>query len=152
MLVSIFKNRAAFEVARNVRTFLNLDVGFRSRLRSGKRARQQIASRNREVVALRRELARARGAAHSPEPSGEITPVFFIVGYQKSGTTWLMKMLNSHPEILCQGEGRPFGRDWRQEHLKRRRGSYPPTSLYNAMLSAEDLRYWIERSIWSRGD
>jgi len=61
-----------------------------------------------------------------------------------------MKMLDSHPEILCQGEGRPFGRDWRQEHLKQKRMSYPPTSLYNAILSSEDLRHWIERSVWSR--
>ena len=77
-------------------------------------------------------------------------PLFFVVGYQKSGTTWLMQMLDSHPEILCRGEGRPFGRNFRQEHLKQRKASYPPTSLYNAMMSSEDLRYWVERSVWSK--
>jgi hypothetical protein len=61
-----------------------------------------------------------------------------------------MQMLDSHPEILCRGEGRPFGRNFRQEHLKRRKASYPPTSLYNAMMSSEDLRYWVERSVWSK--
>jgi hypothetical protein len=118
----------------------------------GRQARQQISGRNREISALRRDLTRARGATRLLVPSGESTPIFFVVGNQKSGTTWLMTILNSHPEILCQGEGRPFGRNWRQEHLKRLRASYPPTSLYNAILSSEDLRYWIERSVWSRHD
>jgi len=63
-----------------------------------------------------------------------------------------MKMLDSHPEVLCQGEGRPFGRNFRREHLKQRKMSYPPTSLYNAIASSEDLRYWVERSVWTRDD
>lgn len=33
-------------------------------------------------------------------------PMFFIVGCQKSGTTWLQGLLNGHPEICCRGEGR----------------------------------------------
>lgn len=84
--------------------------------------------------------------------SREGTPIFFVVGHQKSGTTWLMEILDSHPEILCRGEGRPFGRDWRQEHLKKRWTSYPPTSLYNAIAGSGDLRYWVERSVWTRRD
>jgi hypothetical protein len=103
-----------------------------------KSARQQITSENKKTVTL--------------SPFGESSPIFFMVGYQKSGTTWLMKMLDSHPEILCQGEGRPFGRNWRQERLKQLGKGYPPTSLYNAIVSSEDLRHWIERSVWSRGD
>ena len=157
--MSIFKNRAASEVVRKIKAFLNLDAGLVSRVTSDKSTQQQLASKDGEivelraaVVGLRRKLTRARGAARSPDPSAESTPIFFVVGYQKSGTTWLMKMLDSHPEILCQGEGRPFGRDWRQERLKQKLVSYPPTSLYNAILSAEDLRYWIERSVWSRRD
>ncbi len=31
-------------------------------------------------------------------------PLFFIVGCQKSGTTWLQRLLNAHPEIACEGE------------------------------------------------
>ena len=150
--VSVFKNRAASRVARKIRTVLNSDVGFVPCMALGKSARQQIASKNREITVLRKELARARGAAHLPGSSGEIAPIFFVVGYQKSGTTWLMKMLDSHPEILCRGEGRPFGRNWRQEDLKQKRVSYPPTSLYNAITSSEDLRYWIKRSVWSKRD
>lgn len=30
---------------------------------------------------------------------------FFIVGAQKSGTTWLQRLLDAHPNILCSGEG-----------------------------------------------
>lgn len=34
-----------------------------------------------------------------------MTGVFFISGAPKSGTTWFQRMLNSHPEIVCKGEG-----------------------------------------------
>jgi len=34
--------------------------------------------------------------------------LFFIVGCPKSGTTWLQRMLNTHPQIVCRGEGK-FG-------------------------------------------
>ena len=87
-----------------------------------------------------------------PGPAGVNTPVFFVLGYQKSGTTWLMLMLDAHPEILCRGEGRFFGGGWRQESLKQADVQRPPSSLYNAMLNAEYLKLWIERSVWSRND
>lgn len=135
--MSVFNNRRVFEAARTVRSFLIRGAGFVLR-----------AERTRPAGQF--GLGRTRGTARSP--SGESTPIFFLVGYQKSGTTWLMKMLDSHPEILCQGEGRPFGRDYKQERLKQKRASYPPASLYNAIASSDDLRYWIERSVWSEGD
>ena len=31
-------------------------------------------------------------------------PVFFIGGLPRSGTTWLQKLLNAHPAVLCMGE------------------------------------------------
>jgi len=34
--------------------------------------------------------------------------LFFISGVPKSGTTWLQKSLDSHPEITCSGEGHFF--------------------------------------------
>jgi hypothetical protein len=64
----------------------------------------------------------------------------------------LMRMFDSHPEILCKGEGRFFGRGWRRESVKRTDARRPPSSLYNAVLDAEYLRLWIERSVWSRND
>lgn len=32
-------------------------------------------------------------------------PAFFIVGCQKSGTTWLQRLANAHPQVACNGEG-----------------------------------------------
>ncbi len=31
--------------------------------------------------------------------------IFFIAGAPKSGTTWLQRLLDAHPEIACSGEG-----------------------------------------------
>lgn len=36
--------------------------------------------------------------------------LFFLCGVIKSGTTWLEKILDSHPEVLCKGEAH-FGSD-----------------------------------------
>jgi hypothetical protein len=129
----------------------SLEAAMRTfRSKTSKGARRQIAIKDAEIVALRRELTRARG--EEPSPAAASTASFFVVGYQKSGTTWLMQMLDSHPEILCKGEGRFFGGGWRQESVKRIDARRPPSSLYNAVLDAEYLRLWIERSVWSRND
>jgi len=145
--VTIFGSRKAFEVLRGAKASLDAAKdALRSKASRG--ARRQIAIKDAEIGALRRELARARGEETSPAS----TPAFFVVGYQKSGTTWLMRMLDSHPEILCRGEGRFFGGSWRQESVKRIDAKRPPSSLYNAVLDAEYLRLWIERSVWSRND
>jgi hypothetical protein len=84
--------------------------------------------------------------------SGEGVPVFFVVGLAKSGTTWLMKTLDAHPDVLCKGEGLFFGREHRREidDMARMVARRPPSSLYNALLGSEYLRLWIERSVWSR--
>jgi hypothetical protein len=31
--------------------------------------------------------------------------VFFVCGAPKSGTTWLQRVLDAHPEVMCSGEG-----------------------------------------------
>jgi len=65
---------------------------------------------------------------------------FFVVGDMKSGTSWTMWMLNSHPEVFCSGEGCFFGRDQEREEIP----VYgdPTPSLRNALLNCEDLRIW----------
>jgi hypothetical protein len=94
--------------------------------------------------------ARLRAPAGTPYPGGGV-PVFFVVGLAKSGTTWLMKTLDAHPEVLCKGEGRFFGEEYRREVLAQTQTKQQPSSLYNALLGSEYLRLWIERSVWSRG-
>lgn len=118
------------------------------RSRAGRGGRRSIDAKNAEISALKKELARVRGdGAVAVE-----TPVFFVVGQQKSGTTWLMRMLDAHPEILCRGEGRFFGADWRQKSLVKSDAMRPPSSLLYALREAEYLRLWVERSVWSRND
>ena len=118
------------------------------RSRAGRGERRSIAAKNAEISALKRELARVRGdGAVAAE-----TPVFFVVGQQKSGTTWLMRMLDAHQEILCRGEGRFFGAGWRQKSLVKSDAMRPPSSLLYALREAEYLRLWVERSVWSRND
>lgn len=63
-----------------------------------------------------------------------------------------MRLLNSHPEVLCLGEGRFFGREWRRPEMKERSATKQPSSLHNALSDSEYLRAWIERSVWSRDD
>jgi hypothetical protein len=150
--VSVFENRITSKVAKRIKTLWTRLPDLMPRRTDGRRTQQLLAGKNREIAALKQELIEARGAAPSPNFRLGSTPVFFVVGHQKSGTTWLMEMLNAHPEILCRGEGRPFGRNFRQEHKKGKRRGYPPVSLYNAIVSSEDLRSWIERSVWSKRD
>jgi hypothetical protein len=147
--VTNFGSRRVYGALRGAKRSLEAAMGT-VRSKRSMETRRQIAIKDAEIVALRRELARARGKEPSLSPAS--TPAFFVVGYQKSGTTWLMRMLDSHPEILCKGEGRFFGAGWRQESVKRIDARRPPSSFYNAILDAEYLRLWIERSVWSRND
>jgi len=118
------------------------------RSRAGRGERRSIAAKNAEISALKRELARLRGdGAVAAE-----TPIFFVIGQQKSGTTWLMRMLDAHPEILCRGEGRFFGAEWRQKNLVKSDAIRPPNSLLYALRESKYLRLWVERTVWSRND
>ena len=167
-----------FKIARRVKTFLNLDTGAirNGKLASGQvialkrklnKAHARIAQQERENARLQERLSIGFSTEKSQEASRRgsqtkasdtSTPVFFIVGQGKSGTGWLKDMLNSHPEILCKGEGRFFGRSKRREGLIDaavdnegvQRRIPPPTSLYNAIAESEHLRLWVERSVWTR--
>jgi len=139
--VPIIENRTALELGRSMSRSL-YQLGPRSGIRT---ALEKLRSRitNRRKAKQDEGLARLR-------TSGEAPPVFFVVGLAKSGTTWLMKILDAHPEVLCQGEGRFFGAEYRREVLVQASASQQPSSLYNALLNSEYLRLWIERSVWSR--
>ncbi|CAA9452757.1 MAG: hypothetical protein AVDCRST_MAG02-1010 [uncultured Rubrobacteraceae bacterium] len=62
--------------------------------------------------------ARGRNRRAGTPAAEEGRTVFFIVGHGKSGTTWLARLLGSHPEILCLWEGRFFGKKWYREDLR----------------------------------
>ena len=110
------------------------------------RLRRQVAGEREKLEALRANVGEARkGAFSSGMLGGE--PVFFLTGRAKSGTSWLMRILDSHPEVLCRGEGLFFGRDYTREkgdEQKSRRGS-----LYGAIADDEYLRAWVQRGVWT---
>ena len=111
---------------------------------------------------MERLLATEGRNSGSQKLAGQSSPAFFVVGRGKSGTSWLMRMFNAHPEVLCRGEGRFFGQDWVREDLAGRdwtaqdledeQTTVPPKSLYGAIRESGLLRLWVERSVWSRGD
>lgn len=92
----------------------------------------------------------ASGLRTRDYPDGE-TPVFFVTGLGKSGTRWLTKILDSHPEVVCRGEGRFFSAGWRRNDLDpAENGQALVSSLYHAMTHSDLLRLWVERSVWTR--
>src|SRR5215208_5832616 len=120
-----------------------------SRYRDALRSLRQGPARLGSIVDRLRVRLR-RQSPNGTDFRGEELPVFFVVGLAKSGTTWLMKILDSHPEVLCKGEGRFFGAEYRREVLARASANQQSSSLYNALLNSVYLRPWIERSVWSR--
>ena len=72
------------------------------------------------------------------------------MGHGKSGTTWLARLLGSHPEVLCLWEGRFIGREWPREDLGEVEANVPPRTLSGAIANCRDLRLWAERSVWGR--
>lgn len=122
----------------------------RARVETVEKERDGLKS---EVEALRSQLAEVRREA---PPVAAAPPVFFVLGHGKSGTTWVQDLLDSHPEVLCKGEGRFFGRDFlevvEQDYLRMDGlADVQPSSLYAALATSEHLRTWVERSVWSRG-
>jgi hypothetical protein len=112
----------------------------------------ELARLRRRLAATEAELSEARTKLAGQGTSGKGTPTFFVVGEPKSGTGWLEKILDSHPEVLCRSRGVFFGRELRREEQKEAGARMPPSSLHNAILEDEYLRLWIERSGWTKGE
>src|SRR5215210_7362726 len=164
MRVPVFRNFVDFQVLRGIRAFLNLEAGvIRGALPAIGERHEQELSKDQEIASLRRRLnetreklakSKATGSAGSP---GDEVPLFFVIGYPKSGTTWFNRMLNDHPEVLCRGEGWFFGRYDRNETFEKVQANnlgqlLRPGSLHNTLAECEHLRIWIERTWWSRDD
>lgn len=71
---------------------------------------------------------------------------YFAVGHSRSGTTWLQRLLDSHPEVLCKGSGMFFGRDAALHEGR--------TTLYAALEDSKPLRVWhgMRPNDWSGPD
>jgi hypothetical protein len=109
-----------------------------------------MVARSRLLERARRARLRLRPEAGGPEGTGggqaraEGAPqLFFVVGRAKSGTSWLMRMLDSHPELICRGEGKFFG-------TRHRLGGGRGRSLERVLRDSEELREWAGRSPWTR--
>lgn len=89
-------------------------------------------------------------------PDGTVEPSqktrFFLVGEMRSGTSWLQKTLDTHPEVFCKGEGTFFGRDQEKEEIPVYDG--PSPSLHNALAANESFQIWhsLLWNGWARGD
>lgn len=115
-------------------------------------SRRKLRAKNEKIRELRGRPSRPGMGRHlAPLPYSE-TPVFFLVGRGRSGTTWLQEVLNSHPEILCRGEGYLFDRNFRWDEFRDLHPRLMPASLYNAIAGDEYLRLWAERSVWAVGE
>jgi glycosyltransferase involved in cell wall biosynthesis len=107
--------------------------------------------RGQPVHGERRAYATVRGARRRSavrRKRRDAPSVFFVVGRAKSGTTWLMRTLDAHPEITCRGEGRFFGRDYRLPGPET--ATIPARPLAGALAADPALRSWLERSVWAR--
>ena len=148
----ILKKKITLRLGRNSSLFIDLEAGVTglegvARGRLGRVPRLARAAARLPGGAVRITSARRKGARLE---RGSKTPVFFVTGVGKSGTSWLMRMLDSHPEILCKGEGRFFAADWRRANFDPEGTQALASSLYYALLHSEYLRMWVERSVWAR--
>lgn len=183
-----FKLFSDLRVSRRIRAFLDLQGGLvRNILPLQEEQDQEGAYKDEQIRQLRHDLSVANSRLRQRESrikkqrqrlkngeseglqfsgggrgnSREDVPPFFVTGGAKSGTGWLVGLLNSHPEVLCRGEGRFFGREttwgdhsaWQgqgQERRRRASSNVAPTSLQYALWHDELLRFWLERSPWAR--
>ncbi|HWI45457.1 MAG TPA: hypothetical protein VNT12_04725, partial [Rubrobacter sp.] len=96
-------------LGRNTSLFIDLETG----VTGLKGIARGLGWRLGKVPALTRGAVRIPSARRKParRERGSKTPVFFVTGVGKSGTSWLMRTLDGHPDILCKGEGRFFAAD-----------------------------------------
>src|SRR5918998_530343 len=150
----ILKKKMTLRLGRNTSLRIDLETG----VTGLEGVARGLGSRLGRVPALTRATAglpggavRVPSARRKPARREQgNTPVFFVTGVGKSGTSWLMRMLDGHPEILCKGEGRFFAADWRRANFDPEGTRALASSLYYALLDSEYLRLWVERSVWAR--
>src|ERR687897_57562 len=104
----VLKKKMTLRLGRNTSLFIDLETGVTG-LEGLTRAAARLPRGAGKVPSARRKPARRE--------RGSNNPVFFVTGVGKSGTSWLMRTLDGHPDILCKGEGRFFAADWRRANF-----------------------------------
>lgn len=131
-----------------------------------RRTRRRLRKSERELANLRSKITedehlRTRQVFEMIQTNNsdvQEAPPFFIIGPPKSGTSWLVRTLNTHPEILCVSEGKFFGRDFKpvspylqwgpelvlelENDSASKGGGWP--SLYNTLAQSNDLKTWLQ--------
>jgi hypothetical protein len=162
--VPAFKNRIVVKMAKNLSAFLHLETGlvrgpvpdYKKMLKESQNRAEQAERREKELrghlAAKNEQVTKLQNRLRVLAQTGtleEKIPRFFMVGRGRSGTTWLMRVLDVHPEILCKGEGQFFDRNFRREDFRELHPRLKPSSLYNAIVGPGLLRDWVERSVWA---
>lgn len=99
-----------------------------------------------QVIEQQRKLLR-RGAAGGRAADAPASSPFFVTGVFKSGTSWMMWMLDAHPEIFCKAEGQIVG-DYLRPEVESE--VIPPSTLARAIADSSLLQDWLARSPWGR--
>jgi hypothetical protein len=131
----------------NSERVLNTLREYRATNRSFDRLISAVLANPRGKEAVERAVDAARAASHRrslrrPGSQRSYTRAFFIAGEMRSGTSWLRRMLNVHPEIACGHEGSFFGRDYDREEIPVYTG--PVSSLTRAIADSKSLKVWHE--------
>jgi len=146
---------------KDIKAFLGPKVGLTRDILSRDEDIRSEPGKDQEITRLRLRLAEAEEQLARLKAGGSVgiqrgdIPIFFVVGRPKSGTTWLRRMLDQHPEVLCHGEGRFFGRDDKDPNFENVRVNSKgqmmrPGSLHYTLGEYENLRIWLQRTWWSR--
>src|ERR671921_827924 len=116
----ILKKKLTVRLGRNTTLCIDLETGVTGLEGVARGLGSRLGRVTRATARLPGGAVRVPSARRKPARRGRgNTPVFFVTGVGKSGTSWLMRTLDSHPEILCKGEGRFFAAEWR-------RGNFDP--------------------------
>lgn len=138
--MQIFKKRTSIEMAHSIKAFLNLEIGLvRDEARNLQTSKPPVAGKEGASQGSLDGPIRARVEDRPSGSTDAMAPTFFLIGRSKSGTSWLMRLFNSHPEILCRGEGKFFGKD-------------TSNSLQGALSRSKEFKRWLRHNPWTLRD
>ncbi len=136
----VFRRRATLRLTRNTGVSLGVEAGV---------TRDEVPRLPDAYTPgqLGRSLAsKVREIARLPQPSLDGGPrAFFVVGRPRFGNIRLIRLLNSHPGVLCMGEGQFFG-----EAAGEGAVGEQWDSLRDALSGCRPLKTWLENSVWSK--